>query len=268
MGDHGVYDELDGATALVTGSSRNLGRSIAEAFGAVGMHVCVHGRSDREAAEATASAVEEAGGAATVAMGDLADPAAIESVVDATRDAFGPVDVLVNNAAIRPLCPFEEITLEDWQRVHDVNLRAAFLLAQHVAPDMREREAGAVVNMLGQMALQGRREKAHVATTKTGLIGLTLTLAAELGPDGVRTNAVVPGRKIKTDHDRSNQRDLAGTQRKVEQATPLRRRGEPAEVARAVRFLVSDEAAYVNGEVFNVDGGLNPIFDLENVDVE
>lgn len=265
--DSTVYGDLDGKTALVTGSSKNIGREIAVALGANGANVGVSGRDDREGCEETAAAVESAGGAATIEMGDLGEPDDVGRIVDGVRDAFGPVDVLVNNAAIRPVTSFADITLEEYQHVHDVNLRSAFLTCQHVVPEMAERGEGAVVNMLGQMALQGRREKVHVATTKTGLIGLTLSLAAEFGPRGVRTNGVVPGRKVKTDRNPEYERDLEATFRKVEQATPLRRRAEPEEIARAVRFLVSAEASYVNGQTVKVDGGLNPIFDIENIDV-
>lgn len=263
--DRVVYSELEDKTALVTGSSKNLGRRIAIALGEVGMNVGVTARSDIEGCDQTVQAVRDVGGEATYVLGDLSEPSDIEDIVTNVREEFGSIEVLVNNAAIRPKSDFSEITLGDWQHVHNVNIRSAFLTAQHVLPDMREAGSGAIINILGQMALQGRRQKAHVAATKTGLIGLTLTEAAELGPEGIRANGVVPGRKIKTKRDTEESQQLQETFTKIKQATPLRRRGEPEEIASVIRFLVSDEASYINGQVIKVDGGLNPIFDIENI---
>ena len=261
-----AYPGLEGRTALVTGSSRNIGRAIAVALGEAGANVGITARSDREGCRRTADIVESAGGEATVTLGDLGDPDDVVGIVDDVRDELGPLDVLVNNAAVRPGVPFEDISLEEWQRVQDVNLRSAFLLSQEAYEDMRERGSGSIVNVLGLMALQGRRTKAHGAVTKTGLIGLTQTLAAELGPDGVRVNSVVPGRKITTDRGTLTP-DERRNFTKLEEATPLRRRGDPEEVASAVRFMASEEASFVTGEILKVDGGINTCLDIENVSV-
>lgn len=258
------YPGLDGKTALVTGSSRNIGRAVAVALGESGANVGVTAKSDREGCERTADAVAAAGGETAVALGDLGDPDDVAGVVEAVRDELGPIDVLVNNAAIRPTAPFEDITIEQWQHVQDANLRSAFLLSQAAYEDMRARGSGAIVNVLGLMALQGRRTKAHAAVTKTGLIGLTRTLAAELGPNGVRINSVVPGRKVKTERDSVTEADRKNF-RKIEEATPLRRRADPEEIASVVRFVASEEASFVTGEVIKVDGGLNTCIDIENV---
>lgn len=260
------YPGLDGKTALVTGSSKNLGRAIAIALGEAGANVGITGRSDRAGCEQTAEAVEAAGGETVITLGDLGSPDDVASMVTDVRDELGPIDVLVNNAAIRPSVPFEEITLEQWQHVQDVNLRSAFLLSQEAYADMKPRETGAIVNVLGLMAIQGRRTKAHGVVTKTGLIGLTKTLAAELGPHGVRVNSVVPGRKVKTERDSVSETERKNF-RKLEEATPLRRRAEPEEVASAVRFMASDEASFITGEVLKVDGGLNTCIDIENITV-
>ncbi|AUV80793.1 3-ketoacyl-ACP reductase [Salinigranum rubrum] len=260
------YPGLDGKTALVTGSSKNMGRSIAIALAESGANVGITARSDRAGCEETAEAVEALGGETVITLGDLGKPEDIESMVADVRDELGPIDVLINNAAIRPSVPFEEITLEEWQHVQDVNLRSAFLLSQEAYRDMKPRGEGTIVNVLGLMALQGRRTKAHGVVTKTGLIGLTKTLAAELGPNGVRVNSVIPGRKVKTERG-----ELTPTERenfrKLEEATPLRRRAEPEEVASVVRFVASEEASFVTGEVIKVDGGLNTCMDIENISV-
>ncbi len=262
-----VYPDLEGKTAIVTGSSKNMGRAMAIALGECGMNVGVTARSDRKGCEETAAAIEEAGGAATIVLGDLGDPDAIHSIFDHVRDEFGPVDVLVNNAAIRPSNAFEDIDLEEYQHVLDVNLRSVFVASQEAANDMRERGGGSIVNVLGLMALQGRRGKAHTSVTKTGIIGLTKTLASELGPDGIRVNSVVPGRKIADTQNLDEKTDVELEDlRKIEEATPLRRRGRSEEVANVVRFVASEQASFVTAEVWKADGGLNTCIDLENID--
>ncbi|WP_418286476.1 SDR family NAD(P)-dependent oxidoreductase [Halorubrum sp. DTA46] len=262
-----VYPDLEGKTALVTGSSRNMGRAIAVALGECGANVGVTARSDSEGCEETAAAVEAAGGGATVALGDLGKPEEIRDVFEHVRETFGPIDVLVNNAAIRNSKPFEAITLEEYQHVQDVNLRSVFVASQEAAADMREQGGGSIVNILGLMALQGRRGKAHASVTKTGIIGLTKTLASELGPDGIRVNSVVPGRKIADTQNVAEKTDAELADfRKIEQATPLRRRGQSEEIANVVRFVASEQASFVTAEVWKVDGGLNTCIDLENID--
>jgi 3-oxoacyl-[acyl-carrier protein] reductase len=261
-----VYPGLEGKTALVTGSSKNIGRAVAVALAEAGADVGITARSDREGCQETADAVEAAGSEASITLGDLGEPDDIADIVAGVRGDLGRIDVLVNNAAIRPRVPFDEMTLEQWQYVQDVNLRSAFLLSQAAYEDMREQGSGSIVNVLGLMALQGRRGKAHGVTTKAGLIGLTRTLAAELGPSGVRVNSLVPGRKVRTARESVTEEDRKNFT-KLEQATPLRRRAEPEEIASAIRFLASDEASFITGEVIKADGGLNTCIDIENIQV-
>ena len=252
----GIYDDLDGRTALVTGSSRNIGREIALALAEVGVDVGVTARGDRDGCEETAAAVEERGAEAAVRLGDLASVEDVDAIVEGVRDELGPIDLLVNNAAIRPTERFEDITVESWQRVQDVNVRSAFLMAQRVVPDMREVGRGAIVHVGGQVGFEGRQRKAHTTVSKAGLLGLTRSLAADLGPEGIRVNNVIPGRKPLTERD-----EVTDAQREhfdlVERATPLRRRCDPREVATVVRFLVSEEASFVHGAVVKVDGGVS-----------
>ena len=251
-----VYDDLEGRTALVTGSSKNIGRAIAVALAEAGVDVGITARSDRAGAEETAAAVEEHGADAAVHLGDLAEVEDVAAIVDGVRDELGPIDILVHNAAIRPTARVEDITVDEWERVQHVNVRSAFLMAQQVAPEMRERGGGSIVHVGGQVGFEGRQRKVHTTVSKAGLLGLTRSLAADLGPDGIRVNNVIPGRKPLTERG-----ELTDVQREhfdlIERATPLRRRCAPREVATVVRFVVSEEASFVHGAVIKVDGGVS-----------
>lgn len=253
--------DLDGRTALVTGSSRNIGRAIAETLAEAGADVGITARSDEEGCAETAARVEAAGGRAAVALGDLADPEDIDGVVDAVRDELGPIDVLVNNASYRPRKPFLEVTLEEWERVHAVDLRAMFLCCQAVIPDMIRDGGGAIVNLLGKNVYVGRAGKTHVVANKAGIPGLTRGLALEFGEDGIRANAVCPS-LVDTDRDLENYENWDEYADKAARVTALKRIGEPDEVADAVCFLVSERASYVTGQVLHVNGGSFPAMDL------
>lgn len=253
---HTVYEELAGRTALVTGSSKNIGREIAIALAEVGVDVGITSRSNREGCEETAAAVEAAGSESAIQLGDLASANDVEQIVARIREELGPIDILVNNAAIRPTKRFEDITLEDWERVNNVNVRSAFQMAQLIVPDMQSAGRGSIIHIGGQVGFEGRQQKAHTTVSKAGLLGLTRSLAADLGPHDIRVNNVIPGRKPLTERDSVTDRAREHFEY-IERSTPMRRRCEPREVATVVRFLVSDEASFVNGEIVTVDGGLS-----------
>lgn len=256
---------LDGGTALVTGSSRNIGRAIAERLAEAGADVGVTARTDEAGCARTAELVEATGSRAAVALGDLADPDDIERVVESIREDLGPIDVLVNNASYRPLKPFLDISLEDWAEVHDVDLRSMYLTSQAVIPDMLETGGGAIVNVLGKTVYTGRAGKAHVIANKAGIPGLTRALALEFGPDGVRVNAMCLS-MIDTERNLDNYDNWESYVDKAARTTALKRIGEPGEVADACRFLASDRASYVTGQVLHVNGGSFPISDMAALD--
>ena len=240
--------ELAGRAALVTGASRNIGRAIAETLGAGGARVLVHARQDRAGAEETAALVRAAGGEAAVTLGDLADPAVPARVVEAAVSAFGALDILVANAAIRPEASIEELGFEDWRRVMALCLDGAFLLTKAALPALRRSDQGAIVTIGGMSGHSGAANRAHVVAAKAGLAGLTKALAHELGAGGITVNMVSPG-LIETRRVGAEPAHHAG------RSTALGRRGTPEEVAAAVRMLCGPNARYITGQTIHVNGG-------------
>ncbi|MEF8842928.1 MAG: SDR family NAD(P)-dependent oxidoreductase [Haloarculaceae archaeon] len=247
--------EFDGRTALVTGASRNIGRGIATELAERGADVGVAARTDREGAEETARRVGAAGGESAVALADLADPSAVESMVETVREELGPIDVLVNNATYRPSTPFLDVGLDELDRVADVNFRGLFRTTQRVVPDMIDRGGGSVVNLVGAMVYLGLPGHTHSFGSKMAIEGLTRQLATELGPDGIRVNGVSPGL---IDTDRNAGENWERIERQVVEATPLERVGEIGEVADACCYLASERASFVTGQTLHVNGGTYP----------
>ena len=243
--------ELAGKVALVTGGARNIGRAICLALAEGGASVLVNARSSRAEAEQTVELIRSAGGHAALYLADVTDPAAAGAMAAAAVREFGRLDLLVNNAAVREETPLEAMKLADWQRVVTVILDGAMLCAQACLPHLQRAGAGAIVNIGGMTAHKGAAGRAHVVAAKAGLAGLTKALALELAPHGITANCVVPG-TIET------QRGLPGApERPAHRQTlpPVGRRGEPAEVAAAVRFLCGPGARYITGETLHVNGG-------------
>ncbi len=238
-------------TALVTGGGRNIGRAVAIGLAQDGFDVVVNGSSDRAAAEAVAAEARGFGVRALVAMGDVGLREDCARIVSDALSALGTVDVLVNNAALRPAGAFLDTTPEEWRRVMAVDLEAAIWLAQAVLPGMVERGWGRIVSFTGMNAIHGYSGRAPVSVAKHGVWGLTKALAKEFGPKGVTANAISPG-PIAADDDEPG----VQTHRHAYVArVPLGRMGTPAEVAAVVRMLAGEGGAYVNGQMIAVNGG-------------
>ncbi|MFQ5764751.1 MAG: SDR family NAD(P)-dependent oxidoreductase [Rhodospirillales bacterium] len=243
-------------TAIVTGSGRNIGRAVAIQLARDGLNVVVNGSTDKGACERTATDAEAHGAGAhgveaLVAMGDVGEKADAERIAAQAIERFGAVDVLVNNAAIRPMHPFLEMPEDEWDRVIAVDLMAAVWLARACLPGMLANGWGRIVNVAGMNAIQGYSGRAHVSVAKHGAWGLTKSLAKEFGPKGVTCNIISPG-PIKG--ERADPEMAAHIESMVSKV-PVGRLGEPQEIAAAISMLASDAGAFVNGQMIQVNGG-------------
>lgn len=236
--------------ALVTGAGNGIGRAIAEKLAKDGESVVVNDLRG-EAAEEVVARIEEAGGQAAAAPGDVSDPEAVQRILAATRGAFGPPEIMVNNAGFLQQKPFVDLTVEDFDRMIAVHLRGTFLCTHAVLPEMLSAGRGIIVNVASQLGQIGGIELCHYSAAKAGIIGLTKSLAREVSAQGVRVNAVAPG-PINTELVLG----LSDEWRDAKSAElPLGRFGEPHEVAETVAFLVSDGAALYVGQTLGPNSG-------------
>ena len=239
----------DDAVALVTGASKGIGAAIAKALAADGWHVAVNYRSDDAGAKATVGAIEGAGGKAAALHGDVANGAPDELFAKVEEALGGPVLALVNNAGVRADNLTIQIEDADWDTVLNTNLSAAFRLTKRSLKPMLRARYGRIVNVASIVGPRANAGQANYAAAKAGLIGMTKTVSHEVARRGITVNAVAPG-FIETDMTKDM---LDG----VVKSIPARRAGQPEEVAAAVRFLASDDAAYVTGTTLFVDGGMS-----------
>jgi 3-oxoacyl-[acyl-carrier protein] reductase len=241
------YGSLEGKVALVTGGSRGIGAAISRELGRAGARVAVNYRSGKDAAEEIAG---EIGG---VAMGaNVGDPEEAKELLERVESELGDVDVLVNNAGVTRDTLIARMSDEEWEEVIETNLRGTFNTCRAVSRKMLRRRAGAIVNISSVVGVHGNPGQANYAASKAGIIGLTKALARELGARGVRVNVVAPG-YITTELTDVLTEEQTGL---ILGNTPLGRLGSPEDVAAAVRFLCSDDAAFITGDVLLVDGGL------------
>ena len=236
--------------SLVTGAGSGIGRAIAEKLAREGKRVVVNDLEEASAKEVVAG-IEESGGGATSAPGDVSDPEDVGRMVERAREAFGPIEVLVNNAGYGQQKPFVELTVEDFDRMIGVHLRGTFLCTSAVLPGMLAAGRGVIVNVASQLGQIGGVELSHYSAAKAGIIGLTKSLAREVSSQGVRVNAVAPG-PINTELVLS----LSEAWRRNKAAElPLGRFGEPWEVAETVAFLASEGAALYVGQTLGPNSG-------------
>jgi 3-oxoacyl-[acyl-carrier protein] reductase len=235
--------------ALVTGAAGGIGGAIATGLAADGWPVGLNYRSDSEGAERVAAKIAEAGGTATTLAGDLCADRTADALFEQLEERFGPVLVLVNNAGMRADGLSPQLADEQWDRVIDTNLSAAFRTTRRALRPMLKARFGRIVNVASVVGLRANAGQANYAASKAGLIGFTKTVAVEVARRGVTVNAVAPG-FVET-------KLTEGVGNGLVDAIPARRIGTPEEIAACVRFLASEEASYVTGTTLTVDGGLS-----------
>ncbi|MGZ9159551.1 MAG: 3-oxoacyl-[acyl-carrier-protein] reductase [Candidatus Limnocylindrales bacterium] len=244
--------DLTGKAALVTGGSRGIGRAIALRLATQGADVAFSYKGNAAAAADTTAAIEALGRRALAIQADVSDVSAADGVVKATLDAFGKVDILINNAGITRDDLIMRMSEEAWRSVLETNLFGAFWMIKAVTRPMLKARGGRIINMTSVSGQAGQMGQANYSAAKAGLIGLTKATARELASRGITVNAVAPGFVLT-----ELTQDLPGPLKaEITARTPLGRFGTTEEIADAVAFLASDEAGYITGQVLAVDGGL------------
>ncbi|MDC1213535.1 SDR family oxidoreductase [Rhodospirillales bacterium] len=238
-------------TALITGSGRNIGRAAALVLAKQGMNIVVNGSSNQDACEIVANEVREIGPKAIVVMGDVGDINALQNITSEAEKAFGRVDVLVNNAAVRPNSPFLETDEDEWARILDIDFHAARRLAKACLPAMIDNGWGRIINFAGMNAIHGYNGRAPVSVSKHASWGLTKSLAKEFGVKGITTNIISPGPIRPDEADPEMRAHIEGMVGRV----PIGRLGEADEVAAMVGLLASEDGAFINGQLLQVNGG-------------
>jgi 3-oxoacyl-[acyl-carrier protein] reductase len=244
---------LKDKVALVTGGSRGIGRAISLALAKAGARVALTYREQAEAARSVVEAIQQEGGAALALNMEVCERTSIRAALEACRDEFGGVDVLVNNAGINKPTDFDQVTEEDWDEILAVNLKGPFLCSQEALPFLRVRGGGSIVNIGSVSGQYGGPRTAHYAASKAGLISLAQVIARFGAKDGIRCNTVAAG-LISSEMAASGLQSPAVKQ--AAESIPLRRLGTPEEVADMVVFLASDASSYVTAQTMNVNGGL------------
>ncbi len=249
-----LVNELAGKVALVTGSARNIGRATAVELARAGAAVVIHARESQDLCDEVVAEIEGFGGKAISCLADIRNEDDIRAMVKKTVDAFGGLDILVNNAAMRANQKFTEIDDESWDRVVETGLRGCFNMSRHCIPEIIKRGGGSVISLGGMAAHQGSARRAHVMATKAGIAGLTRGIALDHGPDGIRANIVVVGV-----FDTLRSANAPESSHPDNLVVPMGRLGVPQDIADLIRFLVGPGASYISGQTIQVNGGIyNP----------
>ena len=244
--------KLEGKVALVTGSGRNIGRATVLQLAREGCHVVVNARSNEQEANAVAREAQDLGVKAAAIIADVGKRDQCEMMAEKALSQFGRVDILINNAAIRPHKSFTELTIEDWEHVRGVVLDGGFYLTRAIIPSMVKNKYGRILFFVGDGAFSGRGAgRAHISAAKMGLIGLARGLASEFAPHNIRVNVVSPG-SIDTRRDNP---EWYGGRPPDAAGIPLGRQGHVDEIAATCLFLVGEDGGFITGQTIHVNGG-------------
>ena len=243
---------LAGKVALVTGGSRGIGKAIVLALAGAGADVAINYAGNIAAAQEVASEVEAMGRKAVLVQGDVADTTVAAGIIEKVVTELGKIDILVNNAGITRDALLVRMKEEDWDAVLTTNLKGVFNCTKAAVKYMMKQKSGKIVNISSVVGVTGNASQANYAAANAGCIGFTKSVAKELGSRGINVNAIAPG-LIATDMTKDLPEKVI---KEMESGIPLKRVGEPKDVANAVLFLVSEEAAYITGQTLNVDGGM------------
>lgn len=240
--------------ALVTGAAAGIGAAISRRLAREGIAVGVLDLNIEDASKVADEIVSE-GGKAIALQASVADRSQVQKAVHTLRSNFGPVTILVNNAGITGWVPFEQITDDAWERMMDINLKGPFIVTQTVLPDMKAAKWGRIVNISSSSAQSGTALMAHYSASKGGVIAFTKTLALELGPLGITVNNIPPASIAGTVMFEATKDQMPMTVEQIANMLPVRRMGEPDDIANACAWLVADETGYVTGQTIGVNGG-------------
>ncbi len=243
---------LDGKVAIITGASSGMGRDTAYRFAKEGAKVAVVGRNVERTNE-VADKIKADGGKAIAIIADMADLSNVDVIFDATMKAFGTVDILFNNAGLLSLTSIMDMTMEEWTKMFNVNVTAAMLLSQKVAPVMKEKGKGWILNTGSVAGTSARWGPLAYCTTKHAMNGLTVALARELGPE-IRVNGILPGAIVTAMLDSVGGEAASGH---MVEMSPLKRVGQGDEIASTALFLCTDESSFITGQNIRVDGGVD-----------
>ncbi len=247
---------LAGKVALVTGSSRKMGKAIALAYAKAGADIVLNGLSNRQALDQTAEEVRATGARVVACLADISDRSAVDRMVAQANAELGPVDILVNCTAPQPWNPFDKIPADEWNRVLSVVLNGAFNTTQAVLGGMLAQGRGTILNIIGVAGQTGRPDRAAVITAKTGLVGMTRALAIEYADRGITANAVSPAMIARERDPNTPPRTAEGTTDRFRLDIPVGRQGRQDEVAALCVFLSSEDARFITGQVYAINGGV------------
>lgn len=238
--------------ALVTGASRGIGKAIALSFSREGAFVIINYNGSKEKAEEVKNEIIEKGGKAEIYQCNVAKENEIKEMIDFIIKTYGKLDILVNNAGITKDGLIMKLSEDDFDNVMNINLKGTFLCTKHVARQMMKQRSGRIINMSSVVGVMGNAGQVNYSASKAGIIGLTKSLAKEIGSRGVTVNAVAPGYIVT---DMTNELSDS-VKEKILEGVPLKRMGKPEDIAEACTFLASDKASYITGQVIGINGGM------------